>query len=133
MYTHSQFSSTCDCDQLHVISCQLYTRETVIIKGSVDSLCRDDNPPKNKMWYKCRQAVMIALEKEQCEGKGKGWACNNHNMPNPSLHLSIIGLCCCMPISSCCSLFLITACLHNLYCILFLYFLVLSSLYPLTF
>ena len=30
--------------------------------------------------------------KEQHEGKGKGWACNNHNMRNPSLHLSIMGL-----------------------------------------
>ena len=25
--------------------------------------------------------------KKQHDGKGKGWACNNHNMCNPSLHL----------------------------------------------
>ena len=25
--------------------------------------------------------------KKQHEGKDKGWACNNHNMRNPSLHL----------------------------------------------
>ena len=29
--------------------------------------------------------------KEQHEGKGKGWACNNHNMCNPSLHLFLWG------------------------------------------
>ena len=29
--------------------------------------------------------------KEQHEGKGKGWTCNNCNMHNPSLYLSIMG------------------------------------------
>ena len=43
--------------------------------------------------------------KEQHEGKGKGWACNNHNMCNPSLHLSIMGFACydcCMPFPCLC-------------------------------
>ena len=30
--------------------------------------------------------------KGQHEDKGKGWACNNHNMRDPSLHL-LMGLC----------------------------------------
>ena len=67
--------------------------------------------------------------KEQHEGKGNGWACNNHNTCNLSLHLFIMGLrllhAHLLPLPSCCSLFLmpsITACLHDLYCILFLYF-----------
>ena len=48
---------------------------------------RDDNVKKyrNKMKYMQAKAVMHdgMRNKEQHEGKGKGWACNNHNMTNP--------------------------------------------------
>ena len=40
----------------------------------------------------CRQTSDDGIRnKEQHEGKGKGWACNNHNMRNPSLHLFLGG------------------------------------------
>ena len=43
-------------------------------------------------------------DKKQHEGKGKGWACNNHNMRNPSLHFLWGYACydCCMPIPCFC-------------------------------
>ena len=79
--------------------------------------------------------------KEQHEGKGKGWACNNHNMHNPIkmmqggvTHVMIVA---CPSLAFAFLLLLIShafltgfACI---YCILFLYLLALAFLHPLTF
>ena len=79
--------------------------------------------------------------KEQLEGKGKGWACNNRNMCNPIkkmqggvTHVMIVA---CPSLAFAFMLLLISHAIFTgfacIYCILFLYFLALSSPHPLTF
>ena len=78
--------------------------------------CRDDSTEKHRNMYKiCMYAGKTSDDgmrnKEQHEGKGKGWACNNHNMHNPTIKDVGSGYTCCMhahPLSlpSRCSLFL---------------------------
>ena len=40
--------------------------------------------------------------KKQHEGKGKGWACNNHNLRNPDAGRGYACCDCCMPIPCLC-------------------------------
>ena len=77
--------------------------------------------------------------KEQHEGKGKEWAYNNHNMRNPSLHLfygvTHVMIVVCPSLAFAFILLLISHAIITgfacIYCILFLYFLALSSLHHL--
>ena len=73
--------------------------------------------------------------KKQHEGKGKGWACNNHNMQNPSLHIfygaTHVMIVTCPSLAFAFMPFLISHAIITgfvcICCILFLYFLALSS------
>ena len=65
------------------------------------------------------QAKPMMMIRSSMKAKGKGWACNNHNMRNPSLHL-FMGLCMLwlllahpLPLPSCCSVF---SCHHHCAC-----------------